>query len=153
MAFYKSDGTTILKAPNFVAAPSYTLEATEKDDYDLPVDGWYWFESDPEASTFFGIPIGIEERLSNPWAAFVDGLPPDVSAIVTVGNPLVMARLLRLESGRTEFKGASDSLITAWNTALPALSADQINALNTLATQHSIPLVLNPDGSMEVANV
>lgn len=45
----------LMHAPNFVAAPDYTLEADTKDQHTYPVDGWYWFDSEEEAKQFFGV--------------------------------------------------------------------------------------------------
>ena len=45
MPFFKKDNDKLLTAPNFVYAPDYTLKADEKDTYEYPVDGWYWFET------------------------------------------------------------------------------------------------------------
>ena len=59
MSFYKKDETTneILEAPNFVYSPDFVLLAEDVDEYIqlgiLPMDGWYWFDSNNEAKTFF----------------------------------------------------------------------------------------------------
>ncbi len=34
-------------APNFVYGPGYELLRENKDTYQYPVEGWYWFESSP----------------------------------------------------------------------------------------------------------
>lgn len=60
MAFYKQDGeTSVLIAPNFVFGPydSYVLNIENKDEHTYPVDGWYWFDTDQDASLFFNIEI------------------------------------------------------------------------------------------------
>jgi predicted NAD/FAD-dependent oxidoreductase len=36
-------------APNYVYAPTYTLLREFKDTYDYPVDGWNWYDEQPEA--------------------------------------------------------------------------------------------------------
>lgn len=54
--FYKLDNeTTLLYAPNFVAAPEYSLDKTIKNDFTYPVNGWYWFDSEEEAKQFFNL--------------------------------------------------------------------------------------------------
>lgn len=51
--FYKKQEDTILYAPNIVEGNGYVLAAQDKDQYEYPVDGWYWFESEEEANNFF----------------------------------------------------------------------------------------------------
>lgn len=53
--FYKLDNTQLLFGPNFVEAPTYALYRQNKNDYAYPIDGWYWFDSELEAKTFFGV--------------------------------------------------------------------------------------------------
>lgn len=55
MAFFKLDNEEILEAPNFVYAPTYTLLKEQKELYEFPVDGWYWFETIEEAKKYFNI--------------------------------------------------------------------------------------------------
>jgi hypothetical protein len=45
--FYKEVNGVWLYAPNFVAAPTYTLLREEKDSYNYPVDGWVWYNEQP----------------------------------------------------------------------------------------------------------
>lgn len=47
--FYKSEGGQILFGPNFVLNAKYELHRESKDQYEYPVDGWYWFDSEEEA--------------------------------------------------------------------------------------------------------
>lgn len=63
--FYSLDDTIIdengnqLKilnhAPNFVVSSLYELRRESKDDYQYPVYGWFWFDSEEEAKAFFDI--------------------------------------------------------------------------------------------------
>jgi hypothetical protein len=58
--FYKlyqgEDSTMELShAPNFVYAPNYTLLKENKDNYEYPVDGWSWFDSQEQAEQHYGI--------------------------------------------------------------------------------------------------
>ena len=55
--FYKLDGETVLHGPNFVLNANYELRAETKDSHDYPTDGWYWFDTDEEAYTFFEVAI------------------------------------------------------------------------------------------------
>jgi|688.fasta_scaffold1756593_2 hypothetical protein len=47
--FYKKDNEELLYAPNIVEGNGFVLVAQDKDQYDYPVDGWYWFDSEEEA--------------------------------------------------------------------------------------------------------
>lgn len=51
--FYKYADEFLFYAPNYVYAPTFTLVKEDKDTYSLPIDGWYWFESEAEAKAFF----------------------------------------------------------------------------------------------------
>jgi len=54
--FYKNDNNNnLLYAQNFVCSPTFEIFADQKDKYQYPVEGWYWFETDTEAYTFFNI--------------------------------------------------------------------------------------------------
>lgn len=149
MAFYKLIEGQIQKAPNFVAAPTYTLEATDKHGYDYPVDGWYWFDSDGEAAAFFGVPLGVELRLERQdgWGQFISGLPADMAATVGANTPL-MLRLLRLEMGVT-FEGANDKLFTYWGMIdKSGLDSGCVATLNNLASACGLPVRIDEHGEM-----
>ena len=45
--FYKLEDDNWQYAPNFVYAPTYTLEKELKDTYTYPVDGWTWYDEQP----------------------------------------------------------------------------------------------------------
>jgi hypothetical protein len=55
MSFYKLD-TGILLESNHLLNKDYELIAANPADYELPIDGWYWFDSESEAREFFGLP-------------------------------------------------------------------------------------------------
>lgn len=50
--FYKLDGE-LLYGPNFVLNANYELHRENKDNYQYPIDGWYWCNSKEEAASFF----------------------------------------------------------------------------------------------------
>lgn len=68
MAFYKYDNQLLI-APNAVYAPSFTLLKEQYTTYQYPQDGWYWFDTEAEARTFFGLPPvedeNVEQNLSD----------------------------------------------------------------------------------------
>jgi len=57
MAFYKNDNGEILEGENFVYTPNFSMTKETKDEFDYPIEGWYWFDSKDEAYLFFGIEL------------------------------------------------------------------------------------------------
>jgi hypothetical protein len=53
--FYKFDGV-LLFGPHYVLNADYALYRDLHHTYDLPVDGWYWFNNEADAQAFFGLP-------------------------------------------------------------------------------------------------
>ena len=62
--FYKLDGI-LLYGPNFVLNAQYELRKEQKDSYNLPIDGWYWFDDENAARTFFGLPLLVLDKDGN----------------------------------------------------------------------------------------
>jgi hypothetical protein len=56
VGFYKLDGEILLHAPNEVSSAFYDLSHKNHEQYEYPVDGWYWFDSEEQAREFFGLP-------------------------------------------------------------------------------------------------
>jgi hypothetical protein len=52
--FYKLDNGSLLFG-TIVTSQEYLLIIEEKENYELPIDGWYYFETNQEARDFFGI--------------------------------------------------------------------------------------------------
>jgi hypothetical protein len=52
--FYKITDGNLTYGP-IVCSPDYTLMLDTKDEHTYPVDGWYYFETEEEAKTFFNI--------------------------------------------------------------------------------------------------
>lgn len=60
--FYKQyDETELFYGPTKITSPTYELLAEDHTTYTYPVDGWYWFDTEDEAYTFFGVPNPNEE--------------------------------------------------------------------------------------------
>ena len=53
--FYFNDNDTLIYGPNYVLNIEFELHKEQKDDYNYPVFGWHWFDSEDEAYAFFGI--------------------------------------------------------------------------------------------------
>ena len=55
--FYRVDQDGIFHhAPNFVLAPDYELRKEQKDQYQLPISGWNWFDTETAARQAFALP-------------------------------------------------------------------------------------------------
>jgi hypothetical protein len=50
----------MIMGPNYVIGPDFELQSSLKDTYIYPVNGWYWFDSEEEACTFFSLPYPPE---------------------------------------------------------------------------------------------
>lgn len=53
MSFYKFDEGELLIASLGVNNANYQLFPEQQNTYTYPIDGWYWFDTDQEAYTFF----------------------------------------------------------------------------------------------------
>ena len=51
--WYKIEDDTLLYGSNIIESSKYLLISEEKDKYNLPIDGWYWFDNEQEARIFF----------------------------------------------------------------------------------------------------
>ena len=62
--FFKNDSDQGLLESNqvFFADGTEPLILAHKDEYSLPIDGWYYFESEEEARILFGLPTKEEEQ-------------------------------------------------------------------------------------------
>lgn len=47
--FYKLENGELLYAPSSVESALFYLSADRRDEYEYPVDGWYWFDSEEAA--------------------------------------------------------------------------------------------------------
>jgi hypothetical protein len=54
--FYKLD-KILLYGPNYVLNANYKLYCETYDQYQYPVDDWYWFDTEEEARLFFDLPL------------------------------------------------------------------------------------------------
>ena len=62
--FYKLDGE-LLYGPNFVLNANYELRKETHEQHTYPVDGWYWFDSETDARTFFGLgPVDTTKQVN-----------------------------------------------------------------------------------------
>jgi hypothetical protein len=55
--FYKVAEDQLLYGPNTVMGADLELLRDEHDSYRYPVAGWYWFDSEEDATVFFELPL------------------------------------------------------------------------------------------------
>lgn len=60
MSFYKNDNGELLQADVYVHASTHKLLAESHDEYQYPVDGWWWFETEGEARVSLGVTVASE---------------------------------------------------------------------------------------------
>lgn len=62
--FYKlEEESVLLFAPNGVMHQDYDLLRENYKQYEYPINGWYWFDSEEQAILFFGLPP--KEEINN----------------------------------------------------------------------------------------
>lgn len=62
--YYKYDhGNNLILQANNVYNTMYVLLKGQQDSYDLPIDGWYFFESAQSACDFFNVDIEDHDYL------------------------------------------------------------------------------------------
>lgn len=61
--FYKNDNLVLLYGPNFVLNNNYELRIENKDSYEYPIDGWYYFDNEDDAYSFFNLTKPEMERI------------------------------------------------------------------------------------------
>jgi hypothetical protein len=59
--FYKLDKNSLLFAPNFVVSKTCDLQREKMAAQKYPVAGWYWFDNEDAAYTFFKINRPVAE--------------------------------------------------------------------------------------------
>lgn len=57
--FYKYENPIMLHG-TFVLDMNYELRLETKDEHQYPIDGWYWFDTEQEAYSFFGLFLSAE---------------------------------------------------------------------------------------------
>ena len=53
--FYKKENDTLFYAPNIIEGDGYVLVAQDKDQYEYPIEGWTWFDSEEEAKALLPV--------------------------------------------------------------------------------------------------
>ena len=53
--FYKNYSGHLIYGPTCISHKDFELLREKKDEYQYPVDGWYWFDSEKDAKNFFEV--------------------------------------------------------------------------------------------------
>jgi hypothetical protein len=53
--FYKNDDGMLLYGKNYVLTGSYNLYREQKDNYEYPIGGWKWFDTEQDARLHYNI--------------------------------------------------------------------------------------------------
>lgn len=59
--YYKVDNNELLQGET-ICSPIVTLTKKTKDEFTYPQDGWYWFDLEDEAYSFFGLEKEVENE-------------------------------------------------------------------------------------------
>jgi hypothetical protein len=69
--FYKAENNELFYGPNYVLGiNSENLYKENKDSYEFPINGWYWFDTEEEARIALNVPV------PPPPPIFVPPVPP-----------------------------------------------------------------------------
>ena len=85
--FYKKIENEILKGEN-ISTPLVTLKVEDKDSYEYPQDGWYWFDTFDEALGYFAsanVGTILTPRQAR-WVLLDEGLLDAVEDIVKLNR-------------------------------------------------------------------
>lgn len=55
--FYSYDGKNLIYGHSYVVGPGFLLLRESRDTYEYPVNGWYWFWSQEEATAFWNLVV------------------------------------------------------------------------------------------------
>jgi hypothetical protein len=117
--FYKVNNTSLLFAKNSILGPSISLSRTDKDTYEYPIDGWYWFDTLEDAVSFFNLNIEdyTEQEQQPELPTFIP--PPVTSLTVTAYQAKMALEAAGLYDTVDAYVRSSNNnqLIIAWDNA------------------------------------
>lgn len=161
--FYKKDNQLLLYAPLAVQHKDYVLLASKRNEYEYPIHGWTWYDSEAAAYAAEGLEVPlnstseiISELSSLPdWGGLINALT-DSQLLLAYMNlkergPLLLSRLNGLRDGSVLFEGSDDSLLSIWNFDLVEFDEPTVNAINQAFEMNNVPLKLSSDGTLSVA--
>lgn len=106
--FYKLVDNELSYAPNFVDAPTYTLNAVDKDTYTFPIDGWVWANDSHDAESAMARYNRSISPLQARLALIQVGLMPQVQTMIDGADILTKTAW----EFATEFKRSSPLLLS-----------------------------------------
>jgi len=62
--FYKYENPIMLHG-TVVLDMNYELRSEQNEEYEYPIDGWYWFNTEDEAYEFFGAENPVKDEEDN----------------------------------------------------------------------------------------
>jgi hypothetical protein len=138
--FYKFTGDFLSYASTGIYAPNFTLTAADHESVTYPVNGWYWFDSQAQAETFYGINGTTPGR----WLEFGAALAQDLTVNTFVGSLVQIAPVLHLMVGvglGQAAQGDMRTFLDAWALGINAnlISAELQQHLVTLASGYELP--------------
>jgi hypothetical protein len=117
--FYKFDGELLSYAATSVYAPNYTLLAENHVTIAFPINGWFWFNSQSEAESYFG----INGTTAGRWLEFGAALAADATINQFVAAIAQSAPVLHLMIGvglGQASQGDARTFLEAWGLGMSA---------------------------------
>jgi hypothetical protein len=138
--FYKFTGDLLSYASTGIYAPNYTLLAEDYATITYPVNGWFWFNSQSEAESYFG----INGATAGKWLEFGAALAADPAINQFVATIAQAAPVLHLMIGvglGQAAKGDVRTFLEAWGLGLAAemIPADLQQHLVAMASGYDLP--------------
>jgi hypothetical protein len=138
--FYRFDNELLSYAATSVYAPNYTLLAENHVTIAFPVNGWFWFNSQSEAESYFGINGTTAAR----WLEFGAVLAADPAINQFVAAIAQAAPVLHLMIGvglGQAAQGDVRTFLEAWELGLAAemIPADLRQYLISMASGYDLP--------------
>ena len=138
--FYKFTGDFLSYASTGIYAPNYTLLAEDHATITYPVNGWFWFNSQSEAESYFG----INGATAGKWLEFGAALAADPAINQFVATIAQAAPVLHLMIGvglGQAAQGDVRTFLEAWGLGLAAemIPADLQQHLITMASGYDLP--------------
>lgn len=138
--FYKFTGDFLSYASSGIFAPNYTLLAEDHATIAYPVSGWFWFNSQADAESYFG----INGATAGKWLEFGAALAADPSVNQFVAAIAATAPVLHLMIGvglGQAAQGDVRTFLEAWKLGLATerIPADLQQHLIDMASSYDLP--------------
>jgi hypothetical protein len=138
--FYKFDNELLSYAATSVYAPNYTLLAENHVTIAFPINGWFWFNSQSEAESYFGINGTTAAR----WLEFGAALAQDPAMNMFFREldeqATILYGMLTVGMGQAS-EGKPRTFLAAWSLAMARglIPADLQQHLISMASGYDLP--------------